>query len=488
MARRARKSRADNQRWEQMVSALRLMNFSFNNIKIYPSTHTEVVGVVTKLLDTLTPVLEEQEDVGFGFMDELLYIEGAVSLEETANNQMLVDRFNRCKVKYLTLRKGLSLEDLLKFFSILNAEAAKPTTEHPGELIDKANIKTIHIVEAEVADLASKSKRGANKTLLDWYVKAAETLAQAQTQLRDNPEADLKPLFRLVDDMMATIRSKGHEPYLLLAAMGRGMDPHVTHGVNVAILCCVLGDLYGLNSGQLNTLCAAAFLHDLGRLTIPVEWTQDHSPLSESDRAIAAQHADWGFLLLLRHKDVPIEIGLLAAHHHPGQGPRKQGDDVDVFQRILNLADTYDLALYGERYYWKKQRRERMLAHLLNKRGVLHEPTLVKLLVNCVGYYPVGSLVRLQDGRRGIVVRPNSANPARPKVYLFEERAPAAVSAPNGGGDHEEPPPVIADLAELEPSGFAFKASVAAAIAPEPGLDLGAILARKKEYLLSHAL
>ena len=73
MARRVRRSRADNQRWNQMTAALRLMNFAFNNIRLYPPTHSEVVGVLTKLLETLTPILEEQEDLGFGFMDELLY-------------------------------------------------------------------------------------------------------------------------------------------------------------------------------------------------------------------------------------------------------------------------------------------------------------------------------------------------------------------------------------------------------------------------------
>ncbi|MFA6317769.1 MAG: hypothetical protein WC943_10155 [Elusimicrobiota bacterium] len=133
MARRVRKSRAENIRWNQMIEALRLMNFGLNNIRLYPPTHSEVVGALKRLSETLGPILEEQDDVGFGFMDELLYIEGSMSIEETVANQMLVDRFSRCRVKYLTLMKGVSLEDLSVLFQILNAESLKPTGVTPAE-------------------------------------------------------------------------------------------------------------------------------------------------------------------------------------------------------------------------------------------------------------------------------------------------------------------------------------------------------------------
>ncbi|MBI3553068.1 MAG: HD domain-containing protein [Elusimicrobia bacterium] len=483
MARRARKSRADNQRWEHMVQALRLMNFTFNNVKLYPPTHTEVAGSIGKLHELLTPILEEQEDVGFGFMDELLYIEGSMSLEETAQNQMLVDRFNRCRVKYLTLMKGLSKDDLLGFFTVINAEATKPTTEHPAELIEKKGIKTIHLIEAEVDELASKSKMLKKKTLFDWYQKAVATLSAAQLELRDKEEADLKALYRLVDDMMATIRSKGPGPFLLLPLLGAGMDPHLTHAVNTAILSCALGDAYGLNTGQINTLCAAAYLHDLGRITIPPEWAADHTPLSREEREVARQHADWGFKLLLRNEEVPPQTAVLAAEHHsPALGkPEGDGYHPDVFHKILALADAYDLARTTDKYYWKKHPQERALWRIVNRRGVLFDATLVKLLVNAVGFYPIGTLVRVDDGRRGIVVRAGATNPARPKLFLFEE---AGTPASPG----EEPPPVILDLGELGEDGLGFKHSITSVLKPEAGLDLRAEIDKKKEYLLSYTI
>ncbi|MBI5210615.1 MAG: HD domain-containing protein [Elusimicrobia bacterium] len=511
MARKIRKSRADNIRWNQMIEALRLMNFGLNSIRLYPPNHSEVAGTLKRLAESFGPIFEEQEDIGFGFMDELLYIEGSMSIEETVANQMLVDRFSRCRVKYLTFMRGVSLEDITTLFLILNAESLKPTDVPPGEQLARKNIQTIHIVEAQVDDIASKSRAGKRKTLFDWYLKAVETLRTAQEALKASPEADLKPLYRFIDDMGATMRNKGIDPYLVLPALSRGLDPHLAHSVNVAILCCALGDMVKLNSGQINTLVTCAFLHDLGRVTIPTEWTRDHTPLSPAERLIARQHADWGFMLLSRHEGIGLPVALLAAHHHDDRGlgaghpaaaspttTAAAGYRPDVFHDILDIADVYELGMLSDKYYWKRQRPERLLAAMLDRRGVRFDPALVKLLIDCVGFYPVGSLVRLDDGRRAVVVRPNPANPARPKVYMFEESAPASPVEPASQGvapasgppavESDEPPPVIVDTSELDDSGLAFKRSVVGNIQPPAGLDIGALLDKKKDYLLSYTI
>jgi HD-GYP domain-containing protein (c-di-GMP phosphodiesterase class II) len=471
------------------------MNFAFNNVRLYPPTHTEVVGVVGKLHETLLPLLEEMEDIGFGFMDEMLYLEGSMTIEETANNQMLVDRFSRCRVKYLILMKELSKDELLTFFKLMNAEAQKPSGEPPGDILAKSGIQHIHVVEADVDDVSSKSKLARKKTQLDWYGRAVSALGEVQQGLFAGQKTDLRPLYRVSDDLMATVRTKGYEPFLLLPLMGRGMDPHLTHSVNVAVLCCALGELHGLNSGQAQTLCMAAFLHDLGRCIIPVEWVQDPAPLTVFERAVAHQHSTWGFLLLTRSEEIPPQTALLAAYHHtnPARAAQMEGYESDVFHRILNIADAYDLALFSDVRYWRKHRQDRILRSILRRRELWFEPTLAKLLVNLVGYHPVGSLVRLDDGRRGLVVRPNVYNPDRPKVWLFDEdaaeqaKALAEKTLPDLAAV-EEPPPKILDLMDLDESGCGYKRSIAHVLAPEPGLDLPKLIAKKAEYLLSFAL
>ena len=127
MGRRVRKSRAGLKSWKQLVACVKLMNFAFSNVRIYPPTHSEVKDVVARLHKEFAGVFDELQDVGFGYMDEVLYIEGAMSIEETANNEVLVDIFKKCRLKYVTIEKTASLEDLLNFFVLANDEAKKPS-------------------------------------------------------------------------------------------------------------------------------------------------------------------------------------------------------------------------------------------------------------------------------------------------------------------------------------------------------------------------
>lgn len=488
-----------------MVSCLRLMNVAFTNVRIYPPSHPEVTSTLIKLHKLINPLVEELEDIGFGFMDELLYLEGAMSLEETAANQILVDRFTRCRVKYLTFAKGITKEDLVTFFQVLNAEATTPSKERPREILEEKGVRTIHIVEAETAELGGK-KFARKKTLLDWYEKAVVTYRNAVEQYRQGQQVDFKLLYRHIDDMTASIKSKGHEPYLLLPALGKGLDAHACHSVNVSILACALGQMYGLNTGQVNTLSICAFLHDLGRLIIPAAWTERKRPSTPDERGMAAQHPVWGSLFLLCKNELPPQMGVLADRHHSDFSPAAAGGYVpDVYHKIITAADHYDLAAIGDKYYWRKHRQDRVLHRMLNHRGKRFDPVVLKLLANCVGFYPVGSLVRLQDGRKGLVVRSNAAHTARPKVYLYEAdtapeaaaeaqadpqadtipHAPPAGAPESGAVAPEEPPPPILDLAELNEAGTGFRNSIVCVLSPS-GADVQKLLNRRKSFLLSH--
>ena len=496
MARRIRRSRADIQRWTQMVSCLRLMNIAFTNVRIYPANHPEVSGTLVKLHKLVDPLVQELEDIGFGFMDEMLYLEGAMSLEETAANQVVVERFTRCRVKYLTLTKGITVEDLAVFFQVLNEEANTPSGQRPGEILEGKGVRTIHIVEAEMAELAGKGKFAKKKTLLDWYEKAVTTYKTAVEQYRKGQQVDFKALYRHIDDMTATIKNKGHEPYLLLPVMGKGLDAHACHGVNVSILACALGQQYGLNTGQINTLSICAFLHDLGRLIIPAAWTERKTALTRDERAMAQQHPVWGSLFLLCKTELPPQMGVLADRHHAVQAPAvvSGGYMPDVFHKIIAAADYYDLAFISDKYYWKKHRQDRVLHKMLNRRGKQFDPTILKLLANCVGFYPAGSLVLLKDGRKGIVVRSNSAHFARPRVYLYEadtlpDQAFEETQTPESGAAvPEAPPPPMLDLIELNEAGTGFKNSVVSVLSASGAADVQKLLSRRKEFFLRHSL
>jgi HD-GYP domain-containing protein (c-di-GMP phosphodiesterase class II) len=486
MPKRVRKSRAGLKHWKKLVTALKLMNFVATNVKIYPPTHSEVRSVVAKLRETLQPVFADSDDIGYGFMDELLYIEGAMSIEETQNNEDLVEVFTKCRIKYVTLTKDVSEEELLGFFVAMNDTAQSAEPKPVTDLLAEQAIRTINIVESEADDEAGKGRQGRRRTLLDWYDKVLDIVTAVQEDLRKNPDADLRPIYHVVDDMMATMRTKGYEPFLLLPGMTRELHPHHGHAINTAIYCGALGELYGLNSGQIQTLCVGAFLHDLGRCIIPVEWAADAAPLTLFERAVVNQHPSWSFLLLTRHKELPPAIALLSAYHHARPAASKKTGRYfpDILQKILHTADAFDLAQFSDHFYWKRRPSRRMLLSMLRRRGVWYDAPLVKVLTQMVGLYPVGTPLELNDGRKGIVVRSDPASVARPRLYMYE----ADVDKPELAPGEEEPDPEILDLMDLTEDELGYKYEVEHVLSAGSEINVVQLLDRRREHLLGHKL
>jgi len=469
MAAGARRSRASLDRLGRLGSCLGLMNRAFDGLQRDAKTPAELPDIAAKLHAELTALHAQTADVGFAFLGGRLYAECTAVSAEASEHQLLLERLAHCRVKYLAFMKGVSAEDLLGFFRLMDDEAKRPSPEPLAGRLAHAKIETVRVVQSPPGDSPAAGLRSP----WDWYKTAVAEVDGAQVRILAEQKAGIQPLTALADELITAMRATGRERFLLLPLLGRGMDPHVVHSVNVAILCCALGELHKLDFEQLRTLCTAAFLHDAGRCIVPVEWAREQARLTGFERVVVHQHSTWGFLLLGRDREIPRELAVLAAYHHsnPMRSPKGQMYEPDVFHRILHIADAYDLSVFDDRRYWRKHRQDRMLKSILRGRGRRYDPTAAKLLVNCVGYHPVGSLVRLDDGRRAVVVRPGACNPERPKVWLFEEQ-------------HFQ----VVDLMELDAAGLRFVRGVRDVLAPEPGLDVGRLVADNAEQLLSDSL
>ena len=71
------------------------------------------------------------------------------------------------------------------------------------------------------------------------------------------------------------------------------------------------------------------------------------------------------------------------------------------------------------------------LKKLLEWSGSHLDPALVKQFIRCIGLYPVGSLILLDSGRLGVVIKINEADQRLPVVrvmYHTKFRMPIAIT------------------------------------------------------------
>ncbi len=118
------------------------------------------------------------------------------------------------------------------------------------------------------------------------------------------------------------------------------------HGIRTARYAVPLGSAAALSASELNDLCLASLLHDIGRLTLPKALLEKNGPLSEAEYALVQSHPRSGAELL-----APIPAlrrpALWIAHHHErwdgfGYPYGLRGEFIPLGARILAVADTFD--------------------------------------------------------------------------------------------------------------------------------------------------
>lgn len=158
--------------------------------------------------------------------------------------------------------------------------------------------------------------------------------------------------------------------------------------------------------------------------------------------------------------DMAIRVTIGAFEHHlnydlSGYPKLATKRNLSLVGRIICIVDCYD-ALTSSRVYNRVPfPPDKALRFMLTKSGKAFDPILMKLFVNAIGIYPIGTLVLLNTNEIGVVYasNPNPERGDRPKVKRVMD-----ASGNEAQGE-------IVDLCEQDESGH-FKYEIVNVIDP----------------------
>src|SRR6267143_123408 len=112
-------------------------------------------------------------------------------------------------------------------------------------------------------------------------------------------------------------------------------------------------------------------------------------------------------------------LGLLQDERQDGSGyPRGlKGEHIGLYGSIAAIADTFD-ALTAVRPYAETLSPSSALSFLYKERGTGYHSELVEQFIQCVGAFPVGSVVELNSAEVGIVIAQNLVRRLKPRVMV----------------------------------------------------------------------
>jgi putative nucleotidyltransferase with HDIG domain len=207
-----------------------------------------------------------------------------------------------------------------------------------------------------------------------------------------------------------------------------------SHSINVAIVSLLIASKLSLEEGLVKTVGIAGLLHDIGKVKIPRELINKPEELSENEWTVVRRHPIEGAQILVRHENIGELPVLAALEHHAGydlsgyptlKGKRRP----HAVARIVTIADVYE-AMTANRSYRSARTICQTVKLLIDGAGRHFDPLLVKLLFNTIGAFPPGSMVRLKNGVKAVVVEPHVDHPFSPKVRIIGARTSDLEDAP----------------------------------------------------------
>ncbi len=273
-----------------------------------------------------------------------------------------------------------------------------------------------------------ESQPGKSRVLLEEELPVAKKLhgasvsyaRQFMTDMRSG-KVNVSSAGSMVEDIMASLE-RNADAMLTLCRLHRVDTYTHMHCVNVSVLTTAFSRFLGEKPSAVYAAGFAGLFHDLGKALIPLTILNAPRKLNPVEFASMKRHPNLGFEQLCDLPDIPPEVlqGTLEHHEkHDGSGyPRAlAGDAISPIGRKVGVCDVYD-ALSSERPYKKAMTAHKALGIMYQISDKEFHAEYIARFIRMMGVYPVGSVVELEDGWRGVVAASNAEVPMKPVVRL----------------------------------------------------------------------
>ena len=447
-------------------------------VRIHDPSNNALLVATENLKDTINSLWAALGGIRLQFVEELVYLNDVrLRIDSGMADQLKVLRemFTARGLGGLAFARPVDTIALRDFLVLLG----KPieNEEDAAALRDQlSQMKDLALELLGQRTFADDDERDEIK--IDKKTFALQTYAKAVVAAREclgslerghDPFVGKLHITRIVQDLV-DIATERVNFLIKVSAIKKAADYRYNHAANVSVLSIVIGKSLKIDRLQLVDLGLAAFFADMGFAMLPNELTEQKGELSEEARQEIRDAAQRGARKLVgdgRISTAVIRRAIVAYEHHiPYLDPATNAPSpLHTFSRIVAVADAYD-ALTTTRPWREGYPPDEALKVLMKDGGSRFDPTIVRLLVNLLGLFPLGSVVRLDSGEVAVVYH-NSNDPR-----LFEK---PWVKVVRGADGEQVKRTMIRNLAEHEGTGGAI---VATARGEDlQGLDPGMVVA-----------
>ena len=425
-----------------------LLSAARRQARLLPPSHPSVVRAVRDLLERITFGLLRATSVTISILGSEIYLDGRLLANESIACADVVRELTERKLDSMVFLQGLTLEELVRFIALTNLrpdeiEARggwKPILEQ--KLIRHINTNRVAGLEETAAEL-NINVRVAKET----HQICLDSVISSFNEVREGGHFDFSTIQQRVK-MFTALLLNDQQVFHNLSTIKDKDQYTFYHSINVAVLSLLIGFRLNLPPPLLELVGAAAMLHDIGKMSIPLEILNKPDDLDDRELDIMQTHSVEGAKILLQVPDLQALPMVVAAQHHAehslgGYPSFPRLGRLHMLTEIVAVADVFD-ALTSDRPYRSAMLPDQAMRIMATGSGDRFHPVLVKVFAQLSGLYPIGTLVELDTGELGVVVRPNPDDLCRPEVKIFKStpgtHAPTSevrLSEKNSGNEYK---------------------------------------------------
>jgi HD-GYP domain-containing protein (c-di-GMP phosphodiesterase class II) len=257
---------------------------------------------------------------------------------------------------------------------------------------------------------------------------AAQIARQATDRLRKifhdarlGKALDVRKVEPVVSDILASVR-RNPQAFSGLMRCKLKNEEIFRHALSVSALMVALGNRMKLTATEVYNCGLAGLLLDIGVNYLPNTvdpWTGGRR---EGDQRIWQSHVVLGYRALQNDADLPQPVLDACLMHHEridgtGYPQRRSGLEIPEIARMAAICDSFEFLLTGK--MGRPGLDPAVAVNELRTQAGAFDEEILRMFIETVGLYPVGSFVELTSGKLAMVIDEDRDDPLRPVVQAF---------------------------------------------------------------------
>ena len=421
---------------EQGKSLVNQFSVALRIALIYDRENAVFLRQMENFYNLVLSLLEKEQAINLKSKEGYLFVNETrlkFSFDGYVSSKFIMETFKKLGFESLTIDNAITLQELSEFIFVLTQDYGEEegVFERLQNKILSSDLARIRLekfaTEWDTGDNDSPEaqKKQAKRRFFKTISVAQEMVESAKTGRSINTTKSKRAIQFLIDQLI-----KNETNLMSLTAIKNFDEYTFAHSVNVCILSVSLGARLGLSKGKLSELGFAALFHDIGKVRLPLDILNKPGELNEEEWKQVRRHPVLGVKTLLSKRSIDrfsTRAMVVSFEHHlrldlSGYPPLSFKKEINLCSRIVTIADVYDSMTSGRVYTKTPLTPDEALRRMLAEEGRAFDPVLLKVFINMLGIYPAGSVVIMDTGEVGVVMKANPMELSRPEVAIIADR------------------------------------------------------------------